>query len=131
VHRAELKPALGQVAEGELDEALETAREVGNRFGAAGIQAKRAEARATMGDLDGALADFDEAARHFELEGARPGLARILRSWGDALLKAGRAADARPILERSIALFTELGLTGEADATRAMLSLGGTKLSFD
>ncbi len=123
--------ALGEVTDEGWDEALETARSVRNHLGAAGIQAKRAEARATSGDIDGAVADFAAATSDLESEGARPALARVLRAWGEALLKAGRDAEAELILARSIATFTELGLTAEADGVRALRAIGGTKLAFD
>ena len=57
-------------------------------------------------------------------------LARGLRSWGEALRAAGRADEAEPILRRSLALFDEMGLDAEANAVRAVLAIGETKLAF-
>lgn len=123
--------ALGEVADGDFDEALETSRSIGNRVGEAGILSKRAEMRAGGGDIEPALADFAAAAAIFEDLGVRPGLARLLRGWGTALRDAGRVEEAAPILKRSISLFEELGLEAEAGVVRTMLSLGETMLAFD
>jgi tetratricopeptide (TPR) repeat protein len=121
---------MGEVEGDDFDAALETAQRIGNHLGAAGILAKRAESAATMGNLDAALRDFEAATAIAEDQGARPALARMLVSWGDSLRRAGRTAEARPILERSATLLTELGLTREADAVRTTLALGETKLDF-
>jgi tetratricopeptide (TPR) repeat protein len=122
--------ALGEV-EGDFDDALATARSIANHLGEAGILGKRAETAAARGDIEGALADFAAAVRIMEEQEARPGLARALQSWGDVLRGAGRIDEARPILERSAALFEELGLGREAGAVRTTLALGATKLAFD
>ena len=122
--------ALGDANERGWDEPLETARAVGNHIGAAGIQAKRAEARAGAGDIEGANADYLAAAGEMESEGARPALARILRSWGEALQKAGRTDDAAPVLARSIGLFDELGLKTESDGVRALQASAGRTIAF-
>ena len=122
--------ALGDVSERGWDEPLETARAVGNHIGAAGIQAKRAEARAGSGDIDGAVEDYAAAAAEMESQGARPALARILRSWGEALQKARRTDAAAPILVRSVGLFDELGLATEADGVRALQAAAGRTIAF-
>ena len=44
--------ALGEVSDVELDEALATARSIGNSVGEAGILGKRAETSAEHGDVD-------------------------------------------------------------------------------
>jgi tetratricopeptide (TPR) repeat protein len=122
--------ALGEVDEGDLDEALATARSINNRVGEAGILTKRAEARARKSELDGALADYAGAAAIAEEQGARPSLARLLQTWGDTLRRAGRGEEAEPIQRRALALFEELGLEREAGAVRTTLALGATKLDF-
>lgn len=121
--------ALGEVG-GDFDESIAMARSIGNRTGEAGILGKRAEAAAARGDIEPAIADFAAALAILEAEGARPAMARALQSWGEALRKAGRTADAGPILQRATALFDELGLTREADAMRTAATLGETKIDF-
>jgi tetratricopeptide (TPR) repeat protein len=123
--------ALGEIGDMDWDEALAMARSIGNRGGEAGILGKRAEAAAAGGDLDAAVADFEASAALLEEAGARPSLARVLRSWGEALRGAGRESDAVPILRRALALFEEMGLEREAGIVRTTLSLGATKLAFD
>ena len=122
--------ALGEVGPDGWDEALATARSIGNRLGEAGILSKRGEAAAARGNLDAAVTDFSASAQIFAEDGARPYLARILRTWGEALLRAGRADEARPILERSIATFEEIGLRSEAGAVRTVLAVGGAELKL-
>lgn len=122
--------ALGEVG-GDFDESIAMARSIGNQLGEAGILGKRAEAAAARGDIEPALEDFAAACRILEAEGARPAMARALQAWGDALRRAGRDAEAAPILERAVALFDELGLTREAGALRTAAALGDTKIAFD
>lgn len=122
--------ALGEAPDGNLDDALATARSIGNRLGEAGILGKRAESAATRGEFDAAIADFAAAAAILEAQGARPALARALRGWGETLRAAGRPDEAKPILERSLALLEALQLRPEADAVRAILALGDTKIAF-
>jgi tetratricopeptide (TPR) repeat protein len=122
--------AMGEVEGEELDEALATALSIGNHIGAAGILGKRAEAAVARGNEEPAFADFAAATTIFEEQGARPSLARMLQSWGDALHRAGRDAEARRLLDRALSLFDELGLAREAGALRTSLALGDTKLSF-
>jgi tetratricopeptide (TPR) repeat protein len=122
--------ALGEATDADFDEALATARSINNRIGEAGILGKRAETLAGRGELDAARADFEASAAIAEQLGLRPALARGLRAWGEALRTAGRASEAEPILRRSLALFEELSLDTEANAVRALLTIGETKLSF-
>jgi tetratricopeptide (TPR) repeat protein len=122
--------AMGEVEAGDADDALATARAIGNHLGEAGILSKRAETTAMRGDIDAAVLDYEAAAAIAEEQEARPALARMLESWGNALRRAGRTDEAKPILERSVALLTELGLTREADAVRTTLALGDTRLNF-
>jgi tetratricopeptide (TPR) repeat protein len=116
--------ALGVAASTDWDEALATARSIHNRYGEAGILAKRGEAAAARGEIEAALADFGAAALILEQEAARPALARVLRGWGDVLRTAGRAEEAAPLLQRSRDLFEELGLDAEAAAVQALLAVG-------
>ncbi len=122
--------ALGTVPQEEFEEALSTARSIGNRVGEAGILSKQAEALAGGGDIEAAIPAFEAAAALAEEEGLRPNLARLLRSWGEALQVAGRRDEAAPILERAIALFEEIGLEREAGMTRTAAALGAAKISF-
>ena len=123
--------AMGAVGPDEWDEALATARSIGNSLGEAGILWKRGEATAAKGDIDVAVADFEASAAILQDQGARPHLARVTRSWGEALQRAGRTDAAEPILRRSLEVFEELGLDTEAGLVRTLLSLGGTKLAFE
>jgi tetratricopeptide (TPR) repeat protein len=123
--------ALGDAAGGGWDAPLATARSIGNRLGEAGILAKRAEAAAGRGQWEMALADFAEAARLFEEQGARPALARLLQGWGETLLAADRPDEGAPVLRRSLALFEELGLDREAAIVRTLLSVGRTSILFE
>jgi tetratricopeptide (TPR) repeat protein len=122
--------ALGETPEDEWDEVLATARSIHNRLGEAGILAKRGEAAARRGDMAAAQPDVEAAIRILEDEGARPSLARVLHSWGRALLAAGRTDEAVATLRQSLALFEELGIPGEAGVVRTLLSLGGTRIAF-
>ena len=122
--------ALGQATDADWDEALATARSIDNRIGEAGILLKRAESLAARGELDAAQADFEAGTAVAEELGLRPSLARGLRTWSEALRSAGKPEEAEPILRRSLALFEELGLDTEANAVRALLAVGETKLSF-
>ena len=123
--------AIGEVAEGDAEEALTTARAIGNHLGEAGILGKRGEIAARQGHIDAAAPDFAAATAILEEEGARPSLARVLQGWGETLRAAGRTDEAAPLLRRSLALFEELGLEREAAVVRTSLSLGGVQLAFD
>lgn len=109
-------------AEENWEEALATARSIGNHFGEAGILWKRAEASVRLGEIEAALADFAASAAILEGFGARPRLARVLRGWGEALGAVGRTAESSATLDRALRLFDELGIVAEADAVRAMLA---------
>ena len=123
--------ALGAADDGDWEEALETARSIGNRVGEAGILAKRAEAFVTRGDIDRARPDAEAAIGIMTEFGLRPHLARAQRAWGEALRAAGLASEAEPHLERAATLFDELGLDAEASAVRAEMALGKTRIAFD
>lgn len=123
--------ALGAADEGDWEEALTTARSIGNRVGEAGILAKRAEAFVTRGDIDGARGDAEAAIGIMAELGVRPHLARAQRAWGEALRAAGLATEAEPHLQKAATLFDELGLDAEAQAVRAELAMGETKIAFD
>ena len=122
--------ALGDVPDDDVDEALATARSIGNRLGEAGIRWKRGETLARRGQVDAAVDDFQAAATIMESEGGRPNLARMTRAWGEALRSAGRTEEAEPVLKRALALFEELGIDAEANAVRAILAVGDSKLAF-
>jgi tetratricopeptide (TPR) repeat protein len=123
--------ALGAADQGDWEEALATARSIGNRVGEAGILAKRAEASVTRGDVDAARPDAEAAIAIATELGLRPYLARIQRAWGEALRAAGLAAEAEPHLQAAASMFAELSLVAEEKAVRAELALAGTKIAFD
>lgn len=123
--------ALGAADEGDWEDALATARSIGNRVGEAGILAKRAEAFVTRGDIDAARPDAEAAIGITAELGLRPHLARTQRAWGEALRAAGLATEAEPHLQKAATLFDELGLDAEAKAVRAELAMGETKIAFD
>jgi tetratricopeptide (TPR) repeat protein len=108
-------------ASGDFDEALATARSIDNRYGEAGILAKRAETALRRGEQKAALPDYEAAAGIFEAVGARPSLARALNGWGQALRAAGREEEAGVALRRALALFEELDIQREAAGVRASL----------
>jgi tetratricopeptide (TPR) repeat protein len=122
--------ALGETPEDQWDEVLATARSIHNSMGEAGILAKRAEAFARRGDMAAAQPDFEASVQILEREGARPALARTLRTWGEALRAVRRTNEAEAVLRRSLALFEELGIPGEAGVVRTLLSLGETSIAF-
>ena len=121
---AALNPAasVGAASDEAWEEALETHRSMGNRFGEAGILWKRAQARARSGDFEGAAADFEASSAIAEAEGARPTLARVLRGLGEALHELGRPAEAAGALRRALVLFEEMGLDEESSAVRSTLA---------
>jgi tetratricopeptide (TPR) repeat protein len=122
---------LGAADEGDWEEALATARSIGNRVGEAGILAKRAEALVTRGDIDAARPNAEMAIAIMTELGLRPHLARVERAWGQALRGAGLATESEQHLLHAASLFGELGIAGEENAVRAELRLGSTKTSFD
>jgi tetratricopeptide (TPR) repeat protein len=121
---------LGAADQGDWEEALATARSIGNRVGEAGILAKRAEALVTRGDIDAARPDAEAAIAIMTELGLRPHLARIERAWGEALRGAGLEAEGVQHLEHAASLFGELGIEAEEKAARAELALGATKIAF-
>lgn len=112
--------------EQDWDEALATARSIGNRVGEAGILWKRAQAAAKHSDTQPALDGFAASATIAEELGARPNLARVLRDWGDLLRASGRTDEGDEKLRRALALFEEMRIAGEAEAVRAALEGSGT-----
>jgi tetratricopeptide (TPR) repeat protein len=125
------RTALGDVEGGDWDDPLATARAMRNFVGEAGILGKRAESKAARGDLDGAIADFTEAARLFEVQSMRPAQARVLRELGDAYRAAGSASDAMDAYRRALALFEDLKLPAEATEVRTAIAVGDRTLTFD
>jgi tetratricopeptide (TPR) repeat protein len=123
--------ALGAADAGDWEEALATARSIGNRVGEAGILAKRAEALVTRGDIDAARPDAEAAIAITTELGLRPHRARVERAWGEALRGAGLETEGQGHLEQAASLFGELGIEAEEKAVRAELALGATKIAFD
>jgi tetratricopeptide (TPR) repeat protein len=105
-------------SEPDWDEALTTAREHQDRLSEAAIRWKRAESAIALGRPGDAPTDFEVSSRIYETEGARPNLARVLRSWGLALIDAGQADEAEAILRRSLAVMDAIGLEREASELR-------------
>ncbi|HLB44626.1 MAG TPA: hypothetical protein VJK49_04505 [Candidatus Limnocylindrales bacterium] len=108
---------------GTFDQALAETRAIGDQWGEANVIWKRAETESKRGGADSTqiLADFEAAAAGFERMGARPYHARVLRDWGHALRAAGQSDEGERLLQRSLALMTELGIEREADELRAEL----------
>lgn len=106
------------------EEALATARSIGNVYGEAGILAKRGEAHALRGEHSAACADLEASARAFEGFGARPDLARVLHQLGLAQRACGEATEADGTLRRSLGLFEDVGIAGEAMLVRGELGAG-------
>lgn len=123
--------ALGDVPEDNWEEALASARSIGNLQGQAGILAKRGEAAASRGENEAAITDFQASTDLLEALGARPSRARVLQGLAGALHADGRDDEAAAVLRRSLGLLEELGLEPEAAVVRTTLALGATKLAFD
>jgi tetratricopeptide (TPR) repeat protein len=104
------------------EEALTTARSIGNVYGEAGILAKRGEAHALRGASAEACSDLAAAAAIFEGFGARPDLARVLHQLGLAQRACGRVEDSEATMRRALALFEEMGIVGEAMLVRGDLA---------
>lgn len=121
---------LGGADDADWDEGVATARAIGNRSGEAQILWKQGEAAVARHDIDAAVAHLTASADLLAELGARPYLARVLRSHGDALLRVGRRDEAEPLLRRALALFEEMGIDREAGIVRTALSLGTTNLSY-
>jgi tetratricopeptide (TPR) repeat protein len=117
------------------DAELADARALGDEFTEAAIRAKRGETRAkglqatsAREDIDAVLADFSAGTAAFEAMGARPFLARALRTWGTTLRGLGRRDEAEEKLRRALALFEEMGIDREAAEVRVELAGGPTAL---
>lgn len=122
--------ALGDPVDADWAGALEIARSIGNRSGEGQILWKQGEAAVARGDVTAAVGHLRAAAEVFDELGARPYLARVLRSLGDALRGAGRREEGEAELRRALELFEAMGIEREAALTRTALSLGGTKIDF-
>jgi tetratricopeptide (TPR) repeat protein len=116
-------------ASGDWEKELADARELGDRFTEAAIRIKRAETKANALTADAGasnvgpiLADYAAGATVFEGIGARPYLARGLRSWGETLRRLGRTDEGDEKLRRALAFFEEMGIDREAAEVRAELS---------
>ncbi len=125
--------ALGDLgpASAGWEKELADARAQGDRFTEAAIKAKRAETKAKIleagtptAEIEAVLADYDAAATAFEAMGARPYLARTLRRWGETLRRLGRTEEGAAKLHRALALFEEMGISGEAGEVRVDLAGG-------
>lgn len=103
------------------DELLAAARQRHDRMSEAAVLWKRAEAAVQRGDPLSALVDFEAAGDIYATEGARPNLARLQRSWGEALRQAGRRGDGDARLRRSLVSMEALGLDREAQDVRSTL----------
>jgi tetratricopeptide (TPR) repeat protein len=119
---ADLGELTGEVA--AFDNALELARDTGDRFSEAAVTSKRAEfeAKRPGGNREQALADFASAVESFDQMQAKPFVARTLREWGETLRTLGRRAEGDKKLQRAVALFDEMGIKREAGEVRAELA---------
>jgi tetratricopeptide (TPR) repeat protein len=122
--------SLGDIpASGDWEKELADARDLGDRFTEAAIRIKRAETKAnalsadaSASEVEPILRDYAAGATVFEEIGARPYLARGLRSWGETLRRLGRTDEGDEKLRRALALFEEMGIDREAAEVRAELS---------
>jgi tetratricopeptide (TPR) repeat protein len=109
-----------------FEEAIDEARDIGDKFGEANIIWKRAdtEAKKPAGTRDDAqmLTDFAAATDQFTDMGARPFVARVERDWGHELIALGRRDDGRAKLTAARDLMTQLGIEREADELSAELA---------
>jgi tetratricopeptide (TPR) repeat protein len=108
----------------DFDEAIAIARDGSDRFGEATIIWQRAEfeAKRDGGELATWQADYKAATEAFEAMGARPHLARSLRTWGEALRGAGKTAEGDEKLRRALELFDQMGIKREGDEVREELA---------
>lgn len=125
----------GPASEG-WERELGEARALGDRFAQASILGKRADtgaktlqAGSPQAEVDTVLGDYSASAAAFEAMGARPFLARVLRSWGTALRGLGRPNEGDEKLRRALALFEEMGIDREAGEVRVELAGGPTTLA--
>ena len=123
--------SLGELGDGGLDEALATARSIGNRIGEAGILGKRAEAAATRGDIDAARSGLRGEHCHRRGAGAAAGAGSRAADLGRGAARRRARRRGRAPYRRALALFEELGLEAEASAVRTGLALGDVKIAFD
>jgi tetratricopeptide (TPR) repeat protein len=96
----------------DFDAALAAARRFNDAFSEGTILARRAAALARDGSRDqpALLADLEAAIAIFERIGARPALSRTLRTYAQALARAGRGPEADEARKRADAIKIELGL---------------------
>uniref|UniRef100_UPI00104174B8 helix-turn-helix domain-containing protein n=1 Tax=Actinomadura fibrosa TaxID=111802 RepID=UPI00104174B8 len=83
--------------------------------------------QAARGDVDGALAAFEEALAAYEHLPFPVGQGRTLLAMGRVQRRANRRRAARDGLERALALFEEVGAAGWAGLTRAELARLGLR----
>ena len=87
-------------------------------------QMRLAELRGRQGRHDQALALATRAAAALPADAPALGRAQFARVHGMALLAAGRAADAAPVLQRAIALYSAQQIVESADRREAAEALG-------
>lgn len=109
-----VRARLGDLPGGAVGWTSALARAVSNhdQYGEATTLWQRgaARAKATPPDNENAIADLEAAVALFDAMGARPSLARTLRTRAKALRALGRVAEADTADARSRAIGTELGL---------------------
>jgi tetratricopeptide (TPR) repeat protein len=107
-----------------FEEALDDSQNMHDLWAEANIHYLRArtERLSSNPDRQQMFQDFAAADSLFESMGARPARARALRDWGKALRAAGDRAAGDEKLERSLALFDEMGLNREASEVRQELA---------
>jgi hypothetical protein len=105
----------GADALADLDRALETARQMHDPYDEGTLLMLRGMIRARSDETRAAaIADFAAATELFVAIGARPALARTLRTWADALEAAGRGNEASQRRGEADTLAVELGIAGAA-----------------
>lgn len=101
-------------------EALRLARESGYRVHEARALCARSAIAREEGDYRQACDDASQAAELYGSMGCRPGKARSLVALGRATIRE-RGADTGREIDRAVRIFTELGLSHDADDARALM----------
>ena len=94
----------------DWDEALASARQMGDRYGEAQTLWGRGRTNLGVGDWSAALPDIDRAVQLFEAMEARPSFARALHDKAEALRGLGQVVEAEDVDRRSAEMRQQLGL---------------------
>ena len=96
--RNDAEPALALVERG-----LELARRTGDRKAELSNLLRRAKVRLALGDQDGALASYEEAATLARTEPGTPALRRVLADWAELLAQTGHVERAYELAREALA----------------------------